>query len=248
MRRPAALLVVLLAMSVAAPATAQTDRGGRDEPPPDSDRPVDRELDRLKDATLVEIDRRLARLNRLTETIAAAPRLTPGHREALATQTESSTIRLSELRTAVATADSLAGLGALVPRIVSDHWVYALAAPRAHEVIAADAIDSVSSDLASVHEAIQATIDAAAMADLDVGPAQAALFDARGSARAAGELARSVPPRVLPLTADQMPDRSSVLVEAAQDLGTAFERLSASVRSTQRSVQELRAAVGQSDA
>ena len=248
MRRTSVLLIALLTVSAAAPAVAQTDRGERDDPPPESDQPVERELERLKEATLVEIDRRLDRLDQLAETIATAPRLTPGHRDVLARQTESSSRRLVALRADVASSDSLAALGELVPRIVSDHWVFALAAPKVHEVIAADAIASVGQELAGVHEAVRNAIDSADVAGVDIAAARAALADARAAATVAGELARSVPPRVLPLTADQMPDEGTVLVDAARDLRRAFESLSASVRATQRSVQELRGAVGQSDA
>lgn len=242
MRTFAGLLVMLLLVAV--PAVAQTDERAGDAA---SDRPATGELDRLKGATLEEIDRRIGTLDRLVSAVETADRLTPPHRDALQIQLSAARGRLTELRDAVSDADTLVVLGALVPRIVSDYWVFALIVPKVHEVIAADALVSVAGELQEAQNQIGAVLERAAAAGIDVDAAAAALDLARLSVVEARALAVEVPGAVLPITADQMPAAGDTLVGAARTLGSAFELLSESANATRTTVVELRTALDQAD-
>ncbi len=144
-------------------------------------------------------------------------------------------------------AATLRELRALIAPIVTDHWVFALAVPKVHEVIAADSLVAVGEDLSAVHERIAAAIDRAIVAGLDVTEARAALRRARTTVGEALALASDVPDRVLPITARQMPDSSATLLASAQSLGRAFEHLNESAAATRLALAELRAAVDQAE-
>lgn len=242
-------LAILLSMVVLAPgpAVAQTVDRSDSANAVDSDRPAAEELDRLKAVTLDEIDRRLVVLDRLTQAVETAERLTAAHHDALLIQLSSARSRLTDLRAEVDGADSLRVLGALVPRIVTDYWVFALIVPQVHEVIAADTLVAVAADLQAVQNQIGSAVDRAASAGVDVSAASAALVQARTSAAEARALAVEVPGAVLPITSDEMPEAGDSLVGAARTLGVAFEHLKESASATRTAVTALRDAVTQAD-
>lgn len=244
--RVLATLVTLAVATAVSPAVAQTDQRATDEVAV-TDRPAAEELDRLKGVALVEIDRRIGTLERLSATVGASERLIPNHREALSTQLAADIARLLDLRDAVAAADTLRDLRALVPRIVNDHWVFALAVPKVHEVIAADAIVAVTGDFRDVHDRIAVVLERASAAGLSVETAALALSQARTQVNEARAMAVAVPGGVLPITVDQMPEAGEILVESARNLTAAFELLSESASATRAAVSDLRAAVDQAD-
>ncbi len=239
--------VLLLVASVAAPVLAQSDERASEDENVVSDRPAEAELERLKQAAVAEVDRRLAVLEGLRDAVNSAERLVPGHRVTLTAQVVETAASLEERRAAVLNAATLRELRALIAPIVTDHWVFALAVPKVHEVIAADSLVAVGEDLSAVHERIAAAIDRAIVAGLDVTEARAALRRARTTVGEALALASDVPDRVLPITARQMPDSSATLLASAQSLGRAFEHLNESAAATRLALAELRAAVDQAE-
>lgn len=247
MRVLAAIAVLALVTGAASPGLAQTDERGSDDDAPGTDRPAVAELSRLKDITLAEIDRRLAALDRLAVAVDTAERLTPDHRAELASQVSTAQTTLLELRTAVTSAQTLLELGALIPRIVNDYWVFALIVPKVYEVIAADAIVAVAGDFEGAQAQIAAVIERAAAAGFDVESAAAALDRAKAGVIEARALAIVVPADVLPIGPDQMPDSGETLVSAARTLEAAFELLSESAFATRAAVSDLRAAVDQAE-
>lgn len=228
------------------PALAQT--GDRDSDAGASpDRPVENDLDRLTAATLAEIDQRIGTLDRLREVVLEAQRLVPDHRTMLTDQLAASVERLVDLRRAVSDAETLGELGTLIPRIVSENWVYGLTIPKVHEVLASDAIVSIIADLEAVHGRVGRVLERADQAGVDVAEARASLEQARVAGAQARALAAPVSEAVLPIAPADMPEGGADLVRAAEDLRLALGQLTRSAAATRVTLTHLRGALDQSE-
>lgn len=243
MRRVVSAIVLLAAVSAAGPVGAQTDQRG-DEPPP-ADR-ADAEFDRLVADTLAEIDRRLAALDAVAAALENSQHLTPRHRQELEASLAESIVGLRELRVSVDGATNLRELRDLVPRIVTDHWVFVWAVPRAYEVMAADALVAVGAELSAAHEAVGAAVARAASAGLDVSASRSLLEQARVDGERGVATAAGVSERALGVTVGDLPGGVETLVRAAADLRVAAEDLRSAVAATRAAVDQLRQVAVQS--
>ena len=211
------------------PATVETDRAGA--------------IDQTKRRALEAIDKRLDAVAGWTQRVAESEHLDAGHRATLVAELEATTRGLTALATDIEAATTLSELGALVPKIVEDYWVFALLGPKVHLVIAADAMAHIGGRLEEVSSTIQAAIDRLEEAEYDPAEAQAALDRMTAHLGVAASLIDPVPATVLGLKPADMPEASDQLRNARAELESAGEELRAAGQAGREAVEAIRKAI-----
>ncbi len=236
-KRVAALAATVVLLT-AAPGTAfaQTD--------PAETRAADAErtegMDQLKRRALTAIDTRLAAIARWIETVENREHLTTEHRAALQTELSAATRSLTALAADIEAATTYSELGGLIPKIVEDHWIFALLGPKVHLVGSADHMTHVAGRFDETAESIEAAIDRAEEAGYDVTEAQDSLDRMLAHLAAATLLIEGVPRNVLALQPAGMPEGRDLLRSAHADLDSSGHELRSAREAARRAVEALR--------
>ena len=236
-KRVAALAATVVLLT-AAPGTAfaQTD--------PVETRTAEAErteaIDQLKRRALTAIDTRLAAIARWIEMVENSEHLTTEHRAALQTELSAATRGLTALAADIEAATTYSELGGLIPKIVEDHWIFALLGPKVHLVVSADHMTHVAGRFDETAESIEAAIDRAEEAGYDVTEAQESLDRMLAHLAAAALLIEGVPRNVLALQPADMPEGRDLLRSAHADLNSSGHELRSAREAARRAVEALR--------
>lgn len=244
------LAVALLLTALPAAALAQTDGE-----PPVREEPVltDQERsDRLEGAKAhitAEIEKRLTTLDRLTGKIEGAEHLQDDHAASLLGDIGSAREVLRAGLATVAAAETLEGLHEVAPPIFETTLVFALLAPKTHEVIASDAMVGIANRFAGFEAKLQEALDRLAEAGIDVGEAQASLDKAARLIADAAATAGPVADTVINLQPEDWPEPAqAALREGRAVLDQARGSLREAHTLAKEVVAFIRAAAGPQDA
>jgi hypothetical protein len=190
---------------------------------------------RLRDRCLHAVDRRLARLDRVTERIRGARHLTDEHQRILTDQLAATADSLTRLRGKIAS-DSGDALKADCRSVAVDHRVFVLVLPRARLVAAGDVELMAVGKFEDVAEKLEGAIDKAADAGKDVTEERSDLASMRSYVESARDDASGIADSILDLTPADWNDDHTVLdparkaaVDARLDLRSAH-RLAREIR------------------
>ncbi len=241
-------LVTAIGLIVALPGVAwgQTDEGTTDRPAAGVDevRSPEDAFHRVKARALEEIDKRLAAIGRWTVFVENNEQVSRDHQARLLADLSEAERGLTALRQDIEDAETLAELMELVPKIVTDYYVFALLGPKVHLVVGADTMLAVAERFEEVADHIQSAIDRAKEAGFDVSAAEEALAEMRDHVAAAEGLAEPVPNEVLKLQPKDMPGAVEDLRAAHGDLVQGREELRAAREKAREAIEALRDAIG----
>jgi hypothetical protein len=151
----------------------------------------------------------------------ATPAVASPNRAALDSQIDAALTGLTTLKTTIDADTALAKLRTDCRKVVSDHYVYALLVPRVELARAAGRVQAAAVTLKHLVGLLQARVDAAKAANLDVASAQGYVTDLGLKADAAAKAVAGVPAAVLPLDAAGFPGNRPVLAGARASLESA---------------------------
>lgn len=246
----ALLAVAVLVAAVPAAALAQEDRQ-----PPERDDPIVSEeartdsFERAKAHVIKQIERRLDALDRLTGKIEAAKHLTESHAAALLRDVGTARETLRAGLAAVEATTTSEELRDVAPPIFQKTLVFALLAPKSHEVIASDALvaatDRFTDFGAQLQEALSRLADET---DVDTTEAQANLDEMLRLVDAAAATGGPVAASVIGLQPSDWPDPAqSTLREGKASLHSARSSLREARGLAREVVAFIRAATGRLD-
>ncbi|MGZ5383473.1 MAG: hypothetical protein ACXWH0_05735 [Acidimicrobiia bacterium] len=235
----AAVVTAALPMAVPGTALAQTQ-------------PVETEtietnrvaaLDQIKRRATEAIDARLEAIARWTNHVESNEQLSADHRATLLQELSASAGGLTDLAGEIEGATTYSELGGLTPKIVEDHWVFALLGPKVHLVIAADVTAHVTGRFDETATSIQDAIDRLEESGHDPIDARAALERMQTHLIAASTLIEPVSASVLALHPDDMPEARTRLRAARVELESARHELRAARQAGREAVQAIRDAL-----
>ena len=134
-------------------------------------------LDRVKTKSDTAVKNRLAKLDVLKAQINASRFVTVEHKSGLLAEVDIAATGLTELNVKIQAATDPASAATDAKKIVVDYRVYVLEAPKVHEVLAIDSIDSAVTKLETLSPTLAAAVAAQEAKGVDVTAAKAALVD-----------------------------------------------------------------------
>jgi len=171
-------------------------------------------VQKLNDRAGLEIERRIASLEKLVTRINSIKRLTPDQKTSFITQIQSEITNLKALEVKIKTNTDTASLKTDVQSIVKSYRVYALFMPKIEIIAAADRMESVADQMSSLSAKLQTRINESKAAGNDVATAESSLSDMNLKIADAKTQANNAITKVLPLTPDGYPGNKSVLQSA----------------------------------
>jgi hypothetical protein len=159
-----------------------------------------RDLTAEKARCTAAIDVRLAALDRVDATLAAARSTTAAHKERQTASNTAAAAGLRDLESTIAVDTDGATLAGHCQSIVEDYRVFALRVPQTHLVIAGDAEAFAVTKLDEVVPRLSDAIDKAAATGKDVHAARAALADLQAELADAAGLANGLADSVIGYT------------------------------------------------
>jgi len=237
MRTPlVAAMTALMILTVPLGAAAQTE-----EPDRPATAEENLEIDDVKERALAAIDARLDTIARLRERITSHPHVTGEHQGELLGELGRAEAGLHSLAAEIRTAESMAELRVLVPKIAEDFRIYLVVVPKVNLVLGSDSVVAAAGRLGEAAELLQSWIDRAADAGYDVTEAEAHLAEMRRQIADAVSLGAPVAAAVLPLTAADWPDPAErILADARAGLVAARQLLGGALESGHEVVKALR--------
>jgi hypothetical protein len=236
-----AAIATTVSMLLAVPGVALAQTEPADARTAESERPEG--LDRLKNRALTAIDKRLEAIARWSERVENNEHLTAAHQSVLESDLDSASRGLSALASDIEEATTYSELGALIPKIVEDYWVFALLGPQVHLVVAADHMAHVAGRFEGAAVTIQAAIDRAGEAGFETASAQDALDRMSAHLAAGSLLIDPVARTVLDVQPGDMPEAGDQLRSAHADLKSARQEFRAARQAAQEAVKALRDAI-----
>lgn len=202
------LAATVFVAAVPVVATAQTDR---ESPPRDgtvtSDEVRTGDFERAKAHVIKQIERRLEALDRLTGKIEAAEHLTADHAASLLRDVATAREVLRAGLAAVEATTTPEELREIAPPIFENTLVFALLAPKSHEVIASDAVTNATERFTDFGAKLQEALDRiGAETDVDTSEAQANLDEMLRLVNAAATAGGPVAAKVIGLQPADWPD------------------------------------------
>lgn len=168
-----------------------------------------------------EIERRLAKLNKLSERISSALKLTASDKATLTKQVTDEIAGLTALKAKLAAETTVAGASADAKQIVTDYRVYALIVPKVALVRVSNDQQLVEQKLTIAIQKLQSKVTAAKDAGNDVAALQAKLDDASAKVQAAVTLSTGVQKKVINLQPSDYNSDHAILVGTRAQLLTA---------------------------
>jgi|GEM_PF-4043812 len=196
--------------------------------------------ERIKDAALAAIDRRLETLDRLTAKVEASDHVTREHAAALLADYRDARAGLEALAGEIAAETDPRVLLELAASIAADFRIYLIVVPKSVEVVVSDTIVAVARRLEEAGAEVQAIIDGAGH-DRDVAEAQRLLNAAMADAARAAPVADPVAESVIDLAAPDWPDPADrLLSQGRSDLRTAGDTLRSGIEHLRAAIRALR--------
>jgi hypothetical protein len=218
------LAVAVLVAATPVAALAQEDRQppGRDDPIV-SDEARSDSFERAKAHVTKQIERRLDALDRLTGKIEGARHLTESHAASLLRDIGAAREVLRAGLASVQAVTTPEELREVAPPIFEETLVFALLAPKSHEVIASDAVVAATQRFADFAAKLQEALDRLAdETDIDTTEAQADLDEMVRLINAAAAAGEPVAENVIGLQPSDWPDPAqSMLREGRASLKAA---------------------------
>ena len=134
-------------------------------------------LDKIKSKSDAAVQNRLVKLDVLKAQINASRFVTVEHKSGLLAEVDIAATGLTELNVKIQAATDPASAATDAKNIVVDYRVYVLEAPKVHEVLAIDSIDSAVTKLETLSPTLAAAVAAQDAKGVDVTAAKAALVD-----------------------------------------------------------------------
>lgn len=168
-----------------------------------------------------EIARRLTSLNKLTDKINSAGKLTATSKTSLVSEVNSTIDGLNTQKSTLDTATTLTDAKTAAQQILTDYRVYALVVPKVHLVKLSDDIQAVSAKLTTLSTRLQARIDAAKTAGKAVATLQTQLDDMKAKITDANTIASGIETGVIGLQPTDYNSNHQVLAGDMAKLKTA---------------------------
>jgi hypothetical protein len=204
-------------------------------------------IEKIKARALEAIEKRLTTIDDLERAINRSENIDPDHAEQLLGELRTSAAGLESLAGAIRAAEDLETLRVLIPQIFEDYRIYAVAAPKVHLVVAADAAGAIADRLGEATDSLGAVLDRLEEQNIEVADAQALLTEMERLVASGSESAAKVPGMVLGLTPADYPGSTKVLRSAQAGLQSAGADLRAAGETAHEIVRFIKSVVGGDD-
>ncbi len=171
-------------------------------------------LTNLRTRAGLEINRRVASLNKLITKIGGLKRLTADQKSSLTIQVQTEITNLNTIKTKIDADSDLETLKTDTKSIVTSYRVYALFMPKIEILAASDMLIETSDKISSIAAKLQTKVDEAKVKGKDVTALQTTISDIQGKIADAKTQAQNAQNAVIPLTPDGYPGNKATLQSA----------------------------------
>jgi TolA-binding protein len=239
------ILAILLGLSalVAIPAYAavsSTTQGAKA-----AEREAGR-MERIKNATTREIDRRVTALGELSTRIGEMKHISDADKASLKSTIDTQVAELTALKAKITADTDLATLKTDAQSVTKSYRIFALVMPRAHITAAADRVLSIVTDMSTLGGKLQTRITEASGKGADITKLSATLADFNAKVADAKTQAEGAVSGITALTPDngdktKMDANTAALKAARAKIKTAMEDLKAARADVKTIVEGLKA-------